>query len=38
MKEIIEAKKLFFFNYQCYDSTTNADAKILKINNIREKK
>ncbi len=38
MKEIIEAKELFFFNYECYDSSTNADAKILKINNIREKK
>ena len=37
MKEIIEAKSLFFFNYKCYDSNTNADAKILKINNIREK-
>ncbi len=38
MKEIIEAKSLFYFNYKCYDSATNYDAKILKIENIREKK
>ena len=38
MKEIIEAKSLFNFNYRCYDSATNSDAKILKIDNIKEKK
>ena len=38
MKEIIEAKSLFYFNYKCYDSATNSDAKILKIDSIREKK
>ena len=38
MKEIIEAKSLFYFNYKCYDSATNSDAKILKIDNIKEKK
>ena len=38
MKEINEAKRLFYFNYKCYDSATNSDAKILKIENIREKK
>ena len=38
MKEIIEAKSLFCFNYKCYDSATNPDAKILKIDNIKEKK
>ena len=38
MKEIIEAKSLFYFNYKCYDSVTNYDAKILKIDNIKEKK
>ena len=37
MKEIIEAKSLFYFNYKCYGSATNSDAKILKINNIKEK-
>ena len=37
MKEIIEAKSLFCFNYKCYDSATNSDAKILKIDNIKEK-
>ncbi len=37
MKEIIEAKSLFCFNYKCYDSATNSDAKILKIDNIQEK-
>ena len=37
MKEIIEAKSLFYFNYKCYDSATNSDAKILKIDNIKEK-
>ena len=37
MKEIIEAKSLFCFNYECYDSVTNSDAKILKINNIKQK-
>ncbi len=37
MKEIIEAKSLFHFNYKCYDSATNSDAKILKIDNIKEK-
>ena len=37
MKEIIEAKRLFYFNYKCYDSATHSDAKILKIDNIREK-
>jgi hypothetical protein len=37
MKEIIEAKSLFYFNYKCYDSVTNTDAKILKIANIKEK-
>ena len=37
MKEITEAKSLFCFNYKCYDSATNSDAKILKINNIQEK-
>ena len=38
MKEIIEAKSLFCFNYKCYDSATNSEAKILKIDNIKEKK
>ena len=38
MKEIIEAKSLFCFNYKCYNSATNSDAKILKIDNIKEKK
>lgn len=38
MEEIIEAKKIFRFNYKCYSSFTNFDAKILKINNVREKK
>ena len=38
MKEIIEAKSLFCFNYKCYDSVTNSDAKILKIDNIKDKK
>ena len=38
MEEIIEAKKIFRFNYKCYSSFTNLDAKILKINNVREKK
>ena len=37
MKEIIEAKSLFYFNYKCYDSATNSNAKILKIDNIKEK-
>ena len=37
MKEIIEAKSLFCFNYKCYDSATNSDAKILKIDNIKQK-
>jgi 16S rRNA (guanine(527)-N(7))-methyltransferase RsmG len=37
MKEIIEAKSLFCFNYKCYNSITNSDAKILKIDNIQEK-
>ena len=37
MKEIIEAKSLFYFNYECYNSLTNSDAKILKINNVKEK-
>ena len=37
MKEIIEAKSLFYFNYKCYESVTNSDAKILKIDNIKEK-
>ena len=37
MTEIIEAKSLFCFNYECYDSATNSDAKILKIDNIQEK-
>ena len=37
MKEIIEAKSLFCFNYKCYDSATNSDSKILKIDNIKEK-
>ena len=38
MKEIIEAKSLFYFNYKCFDSATNSDAKILKIDNVKEKK
>ena len=38
MKEIIEAKNLFYFNYKCFDSATNSDAKILKIDNVKEKK
>ena len=38
MKEIIEAKSLFCFNYKCFDSVTNSDAKILKIDNVKEKK
>ncbi len=37
MKEIIEAKSLFSFNYECYDSATNSDAKIIKIDKIKEK-
>ena len=37
MKEIIEAKSLFYFNYKCYESVTNSDAKILKIDNIKSK-
>ena len=37
MEEIIEAKNLFYFNYECYNSLTNSDAKILKINNVKEK-
>ena len=37
MKEIIEAKSLFCFNYECFNSATNSDAKILKIENIKEK-
>ena len=37
MEEIIEAKNFFFFNYKCYDSLTNPDAKILKIDNVKEK-
>ena len=37
MKEIIEARSLFYFNYKCYDSVTNSDAKILKIDSIKEK-
>ena len=37
MKEIIEAKSLFYFNYKCYESVTNSDAKILKIDNIKRK-
>ena len=38
MREITEAKSLFCFNYKCYDSVTDLDAKILKIENIKEKK
>ena len=38
MEEIIEAKSLFCFDYKCFDSATNSDAKILKIKNIKEKK
>ena len=37
MKEIIEARSLFCFNYKCYDSVSNSEAKILKIYNIQEK-
>ena len=37
MKEIIEAKSLFYFDYKCYESVTNSDAKILKIDNIKRK-
>ena len=37
MKEIIEARSLFCFNYKCYDSVSNSEAKILKIDNIQEK-
>ncbi len=37
MKEIIEAESLFCFNYKCFDSVTNTEAKILKIDNIKEK-
>ena len=37
MKEVIEAQSLFSFNYKCYDSVTNSDAKILKINNVKQK-
>ena len=37
MKEITEAKSLFSFNYECYDSATNSDAKIIKIDKIKEK-
>jgi len=37
MKEIIEAQSLFRFNYKCFDSATNSDAKILKIDNIKQK-
>ena len=38
MKEIIEAKSLFYFNYKCFNSATNSNAKILKIENVKEKK
>ena len=38
MKEIIEAKSLFCFNYKCFNSATNSNAKILKIENVKEKK
>jgi len=37
MKEIIEAQSLFCFNYKCFDSVTNSDAKILKIDNVKQK-
>ena len=37
MKEIIEAESLFYFNYKCFNSATNSDAKILKIDNVKEK-
>ena len=37
MEEIIEAKNLFYFNYECYKSLTSSDSKILKINNVKEK-
>ena len=38
MEEIIEAKRFFCFNYKCYNSLTNSDAKILKIDNVKFKK
>ena len=38
MEEIIEAKRFFCFNYKCYNSFTNSDAKILKIDNVKLKK
>ena len=37
MKEIIDAESLFCFNYKCFNSATNSDAKILKIDNVKEK-
>lgn len=37
MEEIIEAKNCFHFNYKCYRSFTNSEAKILKIDNVKLK-
>ena len=37
MEEIVEAKNVFCFNYKCYSSFTNHEAKIIKIENIKEK-
>ena len=37
MKEIIEAQSLFCINYKCFNRATNPDAKILKIDNVKEK-
>ena len=37
MKEIVEAESLFCFNYKCFNSSTNPDSKILKIDNVKEK-
>ena len=37
MKEIVEAESLFYFNYRCFNSVTNSNAKILIIDNVKEK-
>ena len=37
MKEIVEAESLFYFNYRCLNSVTNSNAKILIIDNVKEK-
>ena len=38
MEEIVEAKNFFRFKYKCYNSFTNSNAKILKIDNVKVKK